>query len=41
MLTRLIIHDFVIIDSIDINFNNGLNIIIGETGSGKSIMFDA
>ncbi len=41
MLTRLIINNFIIIDTIDINLNKGLNIFIGETGAGKSIIIDA
>lgn len=41
MLSELYIKDFALIDEIRIVFNSGLNIITGETGSGKSIMIDA
>lgn len=38
MLTELKVSQFAIIDSIHISFNNGLNILSGETGAGKSIL---
>ncbi len=38
MLTELKVSQFAIIDSIHINFNQGLNILSGETGAGKSIL---
>ncbi|MCJ8276529.1 MAG: DNA repair protein RecN [Bdellovibrionales bacterium] len=38
MLTELKVSQFAIIDSIHIAFNNGLNILSGETGAGKSIL---
>ncbi|MCL1865766.1 MAG: DNA repair protein RecN [Spirochaetes bacterium] len=41
MLLNLNIKNFVIIDSLSIAFNNGLNILSGETGAGKSILIDA
>ncbi|MCL2154308.1 MAG: DNA repair protein RecN [Leptospirales bacterium] len=41
MLLNLNIKNFVIIDSLTIAFNNGLNILSGETGAGKSILIDA
>ncbi len=41
MLTRLYIRNFVIIDEQDIEFGDGLNIITGETGAGKSILLGA
>ena len=41
MLQQLHIHNYAIIDSIDINFSNHLNIITGETGAGKSILMGA
>ncbi len=41
MLVELSIKDFAIIDNININFTQGLNVITGETGSGKSIIIEA
>ncbi|SFB83950.1 DNA repair protein RecN (Recombination protein N) [Parapedobacter composti] len=38
MLTRLSIRNYALIDSLDIHFDNGLNILTGETGAGKSII---
>lgn len=35
------IHNYAIIDKIEINFSNQLNIITGETGAGKSILMGA
>jgi DNA repair protein RecN (Recombination protein N) len=41
MLTGLIIQNYAIIDSIEINFSEHFNIITGETGAGKSILVGA
>lgn len=41
MLQELHIHNYAIIDSIEINFSSHLNIITGETGAGKSILMGA
>lgn len=41
MLRRLHIHNYAIIDEIDIAFSGKLNIITGETGAGKSILMGA
>jgi len=41
MLTKLLINNFIIIDKIEIDFSKNLNVIIGETGSGKSIIIEA
>ncbi|WP_085991948.1 DNA repair protein RecN [Oceanobacillus senegalensis] len=41
MLTELSIHDFAIIDKVAITFNEGLTVLTGETGAGKSIIIDA
>lgn len=41
MLLELRLKNFAIIDTISIGFENGLNIITGETGTGKSIIIDA
>ena len=41
MLTRLSIRDIVLIDRLDIDFADGLAVLTGETGAGKSILLDA
>ncbi|MGB5822571.1 MAG: DNA repair protein RecN [Proteocatella sp.] len=41
MLQEIYIKNFALIDEVRIKFGNGLNIITGETGSGKSILIDA
>lgn len=41
MIRHISIRNFAIIESSDIDFHDGLNIITGETGSGKSIMIEA
>lgn len=41
MITDLNIENFAIIERISISFESGLNIITGETGTGKSIVVDA
>ncbi|HEY6907499.1 MAG TPA: AAA family ATPase, partial [Ignavibacteriaceae bacterium] len=41
MLKSLHVKDYALIDTIDIEFGKGLNIITGETGAGKSILIDA
>ena len=41
MLLELEVRDFALIDQISIDFHNGLNILTGETGAGKSIIIDA
>lgn len=38
MLTRLQVKNYVLIDSLDITFPEGLVIITGQTGAGKSIL---
>lgn len=38
MLTSLVIKNYALIDSLEVSFNNGLSIITGETGAGKSIL---
>lgn len=41
MLTNLVIQNFGLIDKLSIEFSQGLNILTGETGAGKSIIIDA
>ncbi len=41
MLEELRIHNFAIIDHLELEFSAGLNVITGETGAGKSIIIDA
>ncbi|MCK8058877.1 MULTISPECIES: DNA repair protein RecN [unclassified Fusibacter] len=41
MLVRLHIKDYIIIESLDIDFGNGFNVLTGETGAGKSILLGA
>ena len=41
MIESLHISNYALIDKVDIEFANGLNIITGETGAGKSIMLGA
>lgn len=41
MLTELYIKNFAIIDELTISFHDGLNILSGETGAGKSIIIGA
>ncbi|MBU0623018.1 MAG: DNA repair protein RecN [Gammaproteobacteria bacterium] len=41
MLTHLVIRDFVIVDSLDLDFSSGFTALTGETGAGKSILIDA
>lgn len=41
MLLNLFIKDFGIIEKTDIDFSPGLNVLSGETGSGKSVIIDA
>ncbi|MCF6096698.1 DNA repair protein RecN [Thermovorax subterraneus] len=41
MLLKLIVKDFALIDDVEIEFKEGLNVLTGETGAGKSIIIDA
>ena len=41
MLVGLDIRDILIIDHAEIIFTNGLNVLTGETGAGKSILLDS
>lgn len=41
MLIQLSIRDIVLIEKLDLTFSNGLSVLTGETGAGKSILIDA
>lgn len=41
MLTHIHIWNFAIVEQLDIEFENGLTVLTGETGAGKSILLDA
>lgn len=40
MLAQLSIRDIVLIDRLDLSFSDGLSVLTGETGAGKSILLD-
>src|SRR6185295_19290842 len=41
MLRQLAIHNVVLVDRLDLEFEPGLGVLTGETGAGKSILLDA
>ena len=41
MIKGLIVENFIIVDKLNIEFGNGLQVITGETGAGKSIIVGA
>ena len=41
MLLSLAIRDFVIVDTLELDFAAGFTVLTGETGAGKSIIIDA
>ncbi|CAM3012240.1 DNA repair protein RecN [Hathewaya histolytica] len=41
MLLELNIKNFALMENLNIRFNKGFNVLLGETGSGKSIIIDA
>ena len=41
MLLSLSIRDVVLIDKLELNFKQGLSVLTGETGAGKSILLDS
>jgi DNA repair protein RecN (Recombination protein N) len=41
MLQILRVKNFVLIDELELSFDDGFNVITGETGTGKSILLDA
>ena len=41
MLNSLSIKNVAVIDSLEVDFNNGLSVLTGETGAGNSIILDS
>jgi len=41
MLTELVIRDLALIERVELSFGEGLNVITGETGAGKSLLVGA
>ena len=41
MITKLHIKNIGIIENVEIDFNNGLNVLTGETGAGKTLILDS
>ena len=41
MLNKILVQNYILIDKLELEFSNKLNIITGETGSGKSILIGA
>ncbi len=41
MLSKILIKNYILIDELELDFAQGLNIITGETGAGKSILINA
>lgn len=40
-LRRIVLRDFVIVQSLDLDLDSGFSVLTGETGAGKSILIDA
>jgi DNA repair protein RecN (Recombination protein N) len=41
MLKQLTVHNIVLVDRLELEFEPGLGVLTGETGTGKSILLDA
>ncbi|MCV6589465.1 MAG: DNA repair protein RecN [Marinobacterium sp.] len=41
MLTQITIHNYAIVETLELDLRQGMTVVSGETGAGKSIMLDA
>lgn len=41
MITALRVHNLAVVESVEVSFDGGFNVITGETGAGKSLLVDA
>ncbi|MEO8657845.1 MAG: DNA repair protein RecN [Bryobacteraceae bacterium] len=41
MLLELLVENYAVVERVSVRFHSGLNVLTGETGSGKSIVVDA
>ena len=41
MINHISIRNFAVIEHTEVDFEEGLNIVTGETGSGKSVLIEA
>jgi len=41
LLTTLTVKNFTLVEHLEVDFNNGMTVLTGETGAGKSLMVDA
>ncbi|MGH8028505.1 MAG: AAA family ATPase, partial [Arenimonas sp.] len=41
MLVTLSLRDFAVVDSLELEFADGMTVVSGETGAGKSLLVDA
>jgi DNA repair protein RecN (Recombination protein N) len=41
MLRQLVIHNIVLVERLELEFEPGLGVLTGETGAGKSILLDS
>ena len=41
MLVELVVENYAVIERVRVRFHPGLNLLTGETGSGKSMVVDA